>query len=131
MWNLLTTLAEPVSSTGCKTPLRETWADKSVLDASLSISLFFLNIKIKLLDHQQRTALFFIRDYLEEPCIPEILANSFCDLTDKKLLREIAAPLEAFQTYSVSLYDQIDDNHLVRDGDPTVLGRYGIKKQPC
>lgn len=118
-----------------KTSLQETWTDEAVLNVSSIISSFFLCTKKTLLVDESVPS-FFIKDYLEQPCIPEILADSFCDLTNKNHLKKIVAPLEAFQTYAISLYDQIDDNHLVKDNDLTILGRYGFRetfklKQTC
>jgi len=121
-------MAEQALNIGCKSPLKKTWTDERVIDASLNISLSFLKRKKELLNKKTSKLNYFIGDYLKQPCIPEILANSFCYLGKNNSLQKILSPLEAFQTYAVSLYDLIEDNHQIKDNDFTVLGRYGIEK---
>jgi len=122
-------MAEQVLDIGCnsKSPCLETWADSIVLDLSFACSLSFFGFKRKLLGGDLCSRFpYFVKDYLKQPCIPEIFALSFCELTKREDIKKLATTLEAFQTYSVSLYDQIDDNHLIGDNEPTILKRYGI-----
>lgn len=127
MWKTLDMQAEQASNTGCNFQnLAEGWANKATLESSLEISLFFLKRKEELSSNLGCPQ--FNRDYLKQPCIPEIFAFNFCTLNGRTDLREPVALLEAFQTYAVALYDQIDDNHLIRNGEKTLLGNCGPRK---
>ncbi|MCW8966367.1 MAG: hypothetical protein OQK82_06750 [Candidatus Pacearchaeota archaeon] len=122
-------MVEQVSSTGCKDKiLSDTWADNSVLELSKNISLFFLDFKKQLFGLSKVNKFpAFINDYIKQICIPEIFAYSFCDLGNKGDIKHLVVPLESFQTYAISLYDQIEDSHLERGGEPTVLKVYGLE----
>ncbi|NCO11611.1 hypothetical protein CO038_01075 [Candidatus Pacearchaeota archaeon CG_4_9_14_0_2_um_filter_39_13] len=121
-------MEKQVSNTGCDPKeIPESWASNSVLRLSLDVSLVFLDKKRELIcENCLNPPLRFFEDYLEQPCVPEILANCLCDLGGKTNLKETSSLLEAFQTYAVSLYDQISDGHISRNGEPTVLGAHGI-----
>jgi hypothetical protein len=123
-------MAEQVLNIGCnnKSIPDETWADDVVLESSKNISLSFLNLKKSIFGNSNSLKFpYFVNDYLEQICIPEILANSFCDLGRKNYLKSLVVPLESFQTFAVSLHDQIEDSHLMRGNEPTILKRYGLK----
>jgi hypothetical protein len=127
LWKTLAMPAEQASNTGCNFQnLAEGWVSRSTLEDSLKISLFFLERKRELSSNLKCQQ--FSQDYLEQPCIPEIFALNFCSLNGREDIKEQVALLEAFQTYAVSLYDQIDDNHLFRNGEKTLLGVCGLKK---
>ncbi|MEN7982123.1 MAG: hypothetical protein ABFQ65_01605 [Nanoarchaeota archaeon] len=122
-------MVEQVSNIGCNNKYHpKTWADDSIIKSSKDISLFFLNLKKQLFGLSNSCKFpIFVNDYLKQICIPEILANSFCELGDKEYLKNLVVPLESFQTFAVSLYDQIEDSHLMRAGEPTVLKVYGLE----
>jgi hypothetical protein len=57
--------------------------------------------------------------------MPEILASQFLS-SERPNLVGVSPSLQAFLTYSLSLYDIISDNHLFKNGTPTFLKTYGL-----
>ena len=64
-------------------------------------------------------------DHINSITIPELFAAYCTIVSERNDIRDTSASLQAFQTYRVSLFDILDDNHLEVFDQPTILKLYG------
>ena len=104
------------------------WADKSLENL---LNLEFLNwnlltretaIKLGISNHEA------VKTDLSQVTVPEIISSELSIASGKFELRDVAATLQAFQTYRLSLYDVLNDRHMTKLKRPTFLALYGKKE---
>jgi len=83
--------------------------------------------KVKMVTNFNQSFNNVITSDLAEVTLTEAISIDLSNIAKKPDLLETAATLQAFQTYRLSLYDLLADNHIERFGKPTVLGKYGQK----
>jgi len=99
------------------------WHDTEFLEVLNSIKNNTLDFKLRILDY------IGIKDCdeasidINEVTIPEFISYSL----GHKYLRIEASVLQAFQTYRYSIYDILSDDHYYKEGNETVLKKYGKK----
>ena len=106
-------------------PLPDTWADPSFED--------FLREQIRFLDSKKKSVISLftsetnpiILSDLSEVTLTEGMSIDLSRIAQKPEILDVAATLQAFQTYRLSLYDILDDKHLTKLCKPTVLAIYG------
>jgi len=67
-----------------------------------------------------------VKTDLSQVTVPEIISGEISRLSGNNHLRDAAAVLQSYQTYSLSIYDIINDQHMIKCGKPTFLKLYGI-----
>lgn len=69
-----------------------------------------------------------VKSDLSQVTVPEIISSELSIAVGNFELRNIAASLQAFQTYRLSLYDVLNDEHMTKLKRPTFLALYGEKE---
>jgi hypothetical protein len=103
----------------------DTWAEEG-LEVSIRNSIKdWENKKREVVDLFNLRKFEAVMSDIGDITLPEIFAAEICVISGNQHLRDVAATLQAFQTYRVSLYDIRTDKHEYKLGKPTFLKKYG------
>lgn len=105
--------------------LPDTWADQEVLLLAEAQCRTFIDAKISEARKEGIEDSRIFKSQSKDISLTELIGLDMCSLSERRDLAKLVSMNQAFQAYSVSLYDMIKDNHLVRFGEPTFLELYG------
>jgi len=105
--------------------LPKTWANQEILSLAKAQCKTFKNRKISEAEKEGISDSGIFKSQSKSISLTELVSIDISNILGKPEISGIASMNQAFQAYSISLYDMIKDNHFIRNGKPTFLKIYG------